>query len=58
MNGYNCEGRNLVVDFDTEQRKEGYKLNYNEEGNTKFNTEVKDKISGKSIKKNKIDKNV
>lgn len=33
MNGYKHEGRNLVVDFDTEDRKGGFKLNYNEEGN-------------------------
>lgn len=34
MNGELYEGRSLIVDFDTESRKEGFKLNFNKEGNT------------------------
>jgi len=36
MNGKQINGRNIVVDFDAGEARKGYKLNFKEEGNTKY----------------------
>ncbi len=48
----------MAVDFDTDQRKSGYKLNYNQEENSKFNNEIKEVVDKKIKKVKKIENQV
>ena len=57
MNGQNFEGRTLIVDFDVDKKKAGYKPNLNKEENSKFAEDIKSRTEGKVKRQKKIEKN-